>query len=81
MLSFGISAIESDPIIVDGIDISGKTIPILMPSIVRACSLEYPPFISISGSIIDTNGLIRLPTVLIVVSGADELNKVLKVLG
>ena len=65
----GMSAIDSEPIKVEGIVSIGKAMPIAIPSILRDCDFVYPIDINLIGSIMDIKGLIRLPHNLVVVSG------------
>ena len=52
----GTNAVESEPIIVDGMYKNGMVIPIAVPKRVRACAEVYPAATNLSGTINAING-------------------------
>ena len=78
LVKFGIIAMASDPIMVDGMESKGMVIPIAIPSWLRACSLVNPTCTSLKGSKNAINGCIRLVASLTSVIGADDFKIGLK---
>ena len=67
----GINAIAKEPTSVDGKNRRGYVIPIAIPNCVKACSFVKPALIIRIGTMIATNGCIRLDSSLTPVMEAD----------